>query len=76
MKSTLLRWALLAFTFALFTGVSGCAHVQPWDRELLAKPQMALEAHPMQNSLRAHVYGSREASIGGESAGGGGCGCN
>jgi hypothetical protein len=54
---------------------SGCASVQPWERGTLAKPQMALDPYPMQSSLKAHNYGSRESAapmVGGQ---GGGCGC-
>jgi hypothetical protein len=59
----------------LITALAGCAQVAPWERGNLAKPHMALEPYPMQNSLRAHTYGSREASAGGGSSEGGGCGC-
>jgi hypothetical protein len=61
--------------FFLSTALAGCAQVAPWERGNLAKPHMALEPYPMQNSLRAHTYGSREASAGGGSSEGGGCGC-
>ncbi|MEI6068152.1 MAG: DUF4266 domain-containing protein [Methylococcaceae bacterium] len=64
----------------LFTAVAtlaGCAPVQPWERSNLAKPQMALDPYPLQSSLRAHNYTSREAAGGGGNAAqGGGCGCN
>ncbi|MDD5229208.1 MAG: DUF4266 domain-containing protein [Methylococcales bacterium] len=36
---------------------------------------MSLETAPLQNSLRTHQYGSREAASGGGQSGGGGCGC-
>jgi Domain of unknown function (DUF4266) len=52
-----------------------CTTVQPWERGNLAKPQMALDPYPLQSSLRAHNYGSREAGAGGNAAQGGGCGC-
>jgi hypothetical protein len=52
-----------------------CTTVQPWERGNLAKPQMALDPYPLQSSLRAHNYGSREAAAGGNAAQGGGCGC-
>ncbi|ESS72939.1 hypothetical protein MGMO_41c00050 [Methyloglobulus morosus KoM1] len=52
-----------------------CSTVQPWERGNLAKPQMALDPHPLQSSLRAHNYGSREAAAGGNAGQGGGCGC-
>ncbi|TPQ29643.1 DUF4266 domain-containing protein [Methylomonas koyamae] len=63
-------------TLILLTLFTGCAEVQPWQRGNLAKPQMALDPYPLQSSLRAHNYGSREALTGAASgAQGGGCGC-
>ncbi len=61
--------------FTLLLNLPACTSVQPWERGTLAKPHMALDPYPMQSSLRAHNYGSREAANGGSSAGGGGCGC-
>jgi len=66
----------------LFAGVlmlfSGCAvqSVQPWERDILAQQKMQLVADPTQNAFDDHIYFSKEASCGGESMGGGGCGCN
>jgi hypothetical protein len=37
---------------------------------------MALDADPLDSALDNHVYLSKEASSGGNSASGGGCGCN
>ena len=59
----------------LVIGLTGCTHVEPWERGNLAKPQMALEPDPMQNALRNHVYNSREAAAGSNAGQGGGCGC-
>ncbi len=66
---------LAGLLLTLGMGVSGCAQVAPWERGNLAKAQMALDISPMMSSLRSHQYGSREASSGGGSAVGGGCGC-
>jgi hypothetical protein len=60
---------------ALSISLSACAPVQPWQRGNLAKPQMASDPYPLQSSLRAHNYGSREAAAGSNAAQGGGCGC-
>lgn len=59
-------------------GLSGCASlgVEPWERDLLAKEEMALTASPIDAALDDHIYFSKEASSGGRSFGGGGCGCN
>jgi len=54
--------------------LSGCS-VAPWERGVLSKPQMALDAHPLQTELRGHAYGSREAATGSSVGAGGGCGC-
>ncbi|MDD2758804.1 MAG: DUF4266 domain-containing protein [Methylomonas sp.] len=53
-----------------------CSPVAPWQRGKLAKPQMALEPYPLQNTFIGHIYNSREASGAVGSTGGGGCGCN
>ena len=74
MKSAKLMPAMLLGAVAFC--VSGCADVAPWQRGILAKPQMAPEPYPMQGTLRSHIYGSREAGASGHTAGGGGgCGC-
>ncbi|MCB1985055.1 MAG: DUF4266 domain-containing protein [Burkholderiales bacterium] len=56
--------------------ITGCAHVAAWERGYLAKPQMAIDPHPLQNHIQLHNYSSREAAASTHSAdGGGGCGC-
>lgn len=50
--------------------------VEPWERQNLAKPAMALDSSPLVSALDDHIYFSKEASSGGRSFGGGGCGCN
>lgn len=67
------KWLLLG---AALTGLSACTTVKPWERDLLAKPQMALDSAPLQSALDDHIYFSKEASSGGRGFGGGGCGCN
>jgi hypothetical protein len=74
MKITELVSLALLVTASVY--VSGCAPVQPWERGTLAKPQMALDPYPAQSMYREHNYISREASTGGGSTKGGGCGCN
>jgi len=50
--------------------------VEPWEKNNLAKPEMALDSDPLTSALDDHIYFSKEASSGGRSFGGGGCGCN
>lgn len=54
----------------------GCATVQPWERELLARPAMADELDPEGAAFDAHVAGATESALDLSSSGGGGCGCN
>lgn len=69
--SSIAAIAVLVGTAAL----SGCGAVRPWERGILAKPQMALDPYPLQDKYTNHNHGSREAAAGSGSAGGGGCGC-
>jgi len=57
---------------------SGCTSlgVKPWEREVLARPDMQLGADPLDAAIDDHLYFSKEASSGGRSFAGGGCGCN
>lgn len=71
-KACRLAW-LLSFGLAL---LGGCAQVAPWERGILAKPQMALEVDALDAALLRHTYSSKEAAAGGYGVGGGGCGCN
>ena len=63
---------------ALVAALGGCSSIgiKPWEREILAKPEMALDAYPIDTSFDEHVYFSKEAASGGRGFGGGGCGCN
>ncbi len=60
----------------LLTTLAGCATVKPWQRELLADPIMQPGRNPIAAMQLEHVYFSREAASGGNTVGGGGCGCN
>jgi hypothetical protein len=63
---------------ALLAAVSACSSmgVRPWQRELLARPDMNPDAEPLRAALDDHTYFSKEAASGGRGFGGGGCGCN
>ncbi len=66
---------LFAAILAAAAGL-GCAGVKPWERDLLARPDMAWEPDGREATARSHVFFSKEASLEGGGAGGGGCGCN
>jgi hypothetical protein len=75
-----LRLKSLGFLFLLLGApmMSGCASlgVQPWQRDVLAREEMRLDANPLDAAIDDHLYFSKEASSGGRSFAGGGCGCN
>ena len=58
--------------------LAGCSSlgVKPWEREVLARDAMQLDANPLDASLDDHIYFSKEGTSGGRGFGGGGCGCN
>lgn len=53
-----------------------CAEVKPWQKTVLSKPEMQFSARGHREQMSKHVYFSKEASDGGFSVSGGGCGCN
>jgi hypothetical protein len=57
---------------------SGCSSlgVKPWQRDVMARPEMQLGNDPLDAAIDDHLYFSKEASSGGRSFAGGGCGCN
>ncbi len=70
------RRILLASLAALPPLLGGCTVVEPWQREVLARPEMSLDASALDAGIDDHIYFSKEASSGGRGFGGGGCGCN
>lgn len=71
------RLVFVLLVVGLAASCSGCAAtVKPWDRDLLAKPAMQLSPHSLLGAMDQHIYFSKEASTGGSSVAGGGCGCN
>jgi len=60
------------------SALAGCVvePVEAWERDYLARPEMAWDPDALGGSYRNHVHFSKEASNGGASVGGGGCGCN
>jgi len=74
----LARLVGLACAAGAILTMTGCGTigVKPWQRDLLAKKEMALDANPLDAAIDDHVYFSKEAASGGRGFGGGGCGCN
>jgi hypothetical protein len=77
-----MRYLRIAAAVALFVAaaseLAACANlgVEPWQRGTLAREEMQVVSDPLEASVDDHIYFSKEASSGGRSFGGGGCGCN
>jgi hypothetical protein len=58
-------------------GITGCSSlgVKPWQRGVFAREDMQLGSNPLDAAIDDHMYFSKEASSGGRSFAGGGCGC-
>lgn len=64
-----------ALLLALVCLVSGCAAVQPWERDQLSDPIMMFDENPLDVKAKQHHLDYREGSTGATGARGGGCGC-
>ena len=71
-----MRGAKLAVLLVLTLCAGACAGVRPWERDQLARPEMAWEPDPLEAAQRSHIHFSKEGSLPAGDAGGGGCGCN
>ena len=74
----LMKGAVVVAAVCSLINVGGCTlmRVEPWERDLLARDAMNMDADAFERTLDDHIYFSREASSGGRGFGGGGCGCN
>jgi hypothetical protein len=74
----MLKKVRILLAFLISTQFVGCANlgVQPWERDLLAKEEMALDSEGIDLGLDDHIYFSKESTSGGRAFAGGGCGCN
>jgi len=68
------HWLILCVVIV----ASACSSlgVKPWERNLLARDDMLMDADAIDLALDEHIYFSKEASSGGQGFAGGGCGCN
>lgn len=67
---------LLAALLSALSLATACARTRPYQREDLARPEMAPDGDPDEAALHQHLLGTREGAVGGFGGGGGGCGCN
>ena len=77
----------MKFIIAISAGlvVSGCStfnnmrvveEVKPWEKDIIAQQAMQIPQDKMFSFSDDHIFFSKEASVGGNGVGGGGCGCN
>jgi hypothetical protein len=68
----------LLLTIVAAAAAAGCSSLgpKPWQRDLLSRQDMQLSGNSLDDAIDDHLYFSKEASSGGRSFGGGGCGCN
>jgi len=66
---------LMAGALSFASGCTGFG-VKPWQRDVLSREEMQLNRDPLDAAIDDHMYFSKEASSGGRSYAGGGCGCN
>ena len=72
------RFALRLISSLVLAAVAGtgCVAVKPWEREALAREDMSWTPDILEAARLNHIYFSKEGTMPGGSAGGGGCGCN
>jgi hypothetical protein len=71
----MIYWASIIFIAVLLDGCASLG-VQPWQRSVVAKPQMGWNYCQLTLAMDDHIYFSKEAMSGGRDFAGGGCGCN
>ncbi|MGO9513230.1 MAG: DUF4266 domain-containing protein [Steroidobacteraceae bacterium] len=78
MRARIITQASVFFVLSSTAILSGCTSlgVKPWQRDVMAREEMQLDADPLDAAIDDHMYFSKEASSGGRSFAGGGCGCN
>jgi hypothetical protein len=69
---------MLCLMLCAVLAASGCSSlgVKPWERNILARDDMLMDADGLDLAFDEHIYFSKEASSGGQGFAGGGCGCN
>jgi hypothetical protein len=75
MRRQCAKYLLLMCGMVLLAGCSSLG-VKPWQRGVLSREEMQLDSDPLDAAIDDHLYFSKEASSGGRSFAGGGCGCN
>jgi hypothetical protein len=70
------RIGLVAALVGLSLAATSCVAVKPWERDLLARPDMAWDEDARLATIRSHIGFSKEGSLPAGGGASGGCGCN
>jgi hypothetical protein len=73
-RRTVRSSVLLSLSGVSLAYATGCVHVAPYERGMLAHPTMTVD--DVASGMDQHVRAVSEGGRGGLSGGGGGCGCN
>lgn len=73
-----MRFYGLLIALLSLSNLTACVSIEPWEKGILAKPEMAWTLDPVEAAMESHIFFSKEGSSGGNVSGGsgGGCGCN
>ena len=74
--SVWLSWIRMAAVAWVLSGLAGCAHVQPYQREFLADRIMDPASQQRELESDRKWMSTREGAMGGSLGAGGGCACN
>ena len=77
-KSDSSFWFNRLAIIAVMLSASACQSlgVEPWQRDVLSRPDMQFQARDLELTTDDHFYFSKEGTSGGRGFAGGGCGCN
>jgi len=66
---------LLPAVCAALLGGCSLTPPKPWEKDVLARPEMMMDDAVLQRRYAEHIFTSKEGASGGSGVGGGGCGC-
>ena len=77
-RALIIRCICMLAALGCAAAASGCSTlgVKPWQRGILSRADMRPGGSAMDDFIDNHMYFAKEASSGGRSFAGGGCGCN
>jgi hypothetical protein len=68
--------SLIVTLVGLSLAATSCVAVKPWERDLLARPDMAWDDDARLATIKGHIGFSKEGSLPAGGGASGGCGCN